>query len=86
MFFDSLGFRTKLFSDAIMYFDISPDTFIEIFLCSFLSFVIVIALDALLFGVSCPKVSSFGLRSKPGFSPTRKLVLIIFFFRLLRRD
>ena len=58
---------------------ISPDDRMDIFLVSSKSFVIVIALKALLPVVICPKVSSFGFKSKPGFSPTKKLVFITVF-------
>ncbi|GEM_PF-6947771 len=79
MFLVSFGFRKKLFSDAIIYFVISPDDLMEIFLGLSSLFVIAMAREALLFGVIRPKVSSFGFRSKPGLLPTRKLVFIIVF-------
>ena len=42
-------------------------------------FVIVMSREILLFGVICPKVSSFGFKSKPDLLPTRKLVFIVVF-------
>lgn len=80
IFLASFGFNIKLFFDAIMYFDISPDDFIDIFFGSLKLFVIVMAREALLFGIILPKVNSFGLRSKPGLLPMRKLVFIIVVF------
>jgi len=79
MFLDSFGFKKKLFSDTIICFFISPDARIEIFLILSKLFVIVMFLEALLSVVICPRVNSFGTKSKPGFSPTRKLVFIIVF-------
>ena len=71
----------KSFSEATIFFFISPFASIDIFTVLSKLFSIDIPLDVPVSFVTCPNVNCCGVRSKPGLSPSLNFAGITCFFK-----